>query len=90
MVYTNGDTNGHSVEQGMTPGKRLRQLLDNKQNIIIAPGVYDGYSARIALEVGFDCIYMVRDETRAVPHAYADLMLPSDWSRDLRFETRPT
>lgn len=25
----------------------------------LAPGVYDGFSARIAHEVGFDCIYMV-------------------------------
>ena len=60
MVYTNGHSNVNSVEQDMTPGKRLRQLLNNKQNIIVAPGVYDGYSARIAHEVGFDCIYMVR------------------------------
>lgn len=37
---------------------RLRQLLAEK-DIIEAPGVYDGFSARIAHEVGFDCIYMV-------------------------------
>lgn len=28
-------------------------------DIVIAPGVYEGFSARIAHEVGFDCIYMV-------------------------------
>lgn len=28
--------------------------------MIVCPGVYDGFSARIALEVGFDALYMVR------------------------------
>lgn len=37
---------------------RLRELLKS-DDIIVAPGVYDGFSARIALGVGFDCIYMV-------------------------------
>ena len=51
----NGSSNGN---QALTPGKRLRTLLDRKE-ILVAPGVYDGFSARIALEVGFDCLYMV-------------------------------
>lgn len=34
-----------------------RQLAEN--DFVLAPGVYDGFSARIALEVGFDCLYMV-------------------------------
>ena len=29
------------------------------EDFIVAPGVYDGFSARIAHEVGFKCIYMV-------------------------------
>ncbi|KAH0594886.1 hypothetical protein MHUMG1_07183 [Metarhizium humberi] len=36
---------------------KLRHMLATK-DIIVAPGVYDGFSARIALEVGFDSIYM--------------------------------
>lgn len=28
--------------------------------VLVVPGVYDGFSARIALQVGFDCLYMVR------------------------------
>lgn len=40
------------------PATRLRQLIAEK-NIVVAPGVFDGFSARIALDVGFDCIYMV-------------------------------
>lgn len=51
----NGVSNGHHA---VTPGRRLRTLLE-RQEILVAPGVYDGFSARIALEVGFDCLYMV-------------------------------
>ena len=57
--YTNGNSNGDRAKDEVTPGARLRQLLADKGKIIVAPGVYDGFSARIALEVGFDCIYMV-------------------------------
>lgn len=41
---------------------KLRQMLKG-DGIVIAPGVYEGFSARIAHEVGFDCIYMVRPIT---------------------------
>lgn len=40
------------------PAARLRQLIAEKDRVV-APGVFDGFSARIALDVGFDCIYMV-------------------------------
>ncbi|KAF6810538.1 carboxyphosphonoenolpyruvate [Colletotrichum plurivorum] len=43
---------------------KLRQLLQT-QDIVIAPGVYDGFSARIAHEVGFDCIYITGAGTSA-------------------------
>lgn len=38
---------------------RLRELLAQEDKIIVCPGVYDGYTARIALSAGFDCLYMV-------------------------------
>jgi 2-methylisocitrate lyase-like PEP mutase family enzyme len=50
-------TNGQAVT--VPAARRLRQLLADESKIVVAPGVYDGFSARIALEVGFDCIYMV-------------------------------
>jgi 2-methylisocitrate lyase-like PEP mutase family enzyme len=61
MTYTNGHSNGgvNGQFKPVNPGKHLRQLLEDNRGIIVAPGVYDGFSARIALEVGFDCIYMV-------------------------------
>jgi hypothetical protein len=37
---------------------KLRHMLSSS-DFIVALGVYDGPSARIALEVGFDCIYMI-------------------------------
>jgi methylisocitrate lyase len=38
---------------------KLRQYLESEKSIIFCPGVYDGFSTRIALSVGYDCIYMV-------------------------------
>ncbi|KAI1426362.1 methylisocitrate lyase [Xylaria sp. FL1777] len=44
-------------ERGSTPGGRLRRLLATGKTLL-CPGVYDGFSARMALEAGFDCLYM--------------------------------
>lgn len=41
-----------------------KRISDPKAGIIVCPGVYDGLSARVALDVGFDTLYMVRT-TRA-------------------------
>lgn len=37
----------------------LRDLLNNSDETIVCPGVYDGLTARIALRAGFKCLYMV-------------------------------
>lgn len=42
----------------LSAATKLRQAL-KEDGIIVAPGVFDGFSARIALDVGFDAIYMV-------------------------------
>lgn len=39
---------------------KLRNMISSPGDIILGPGVYDGFSARIALGVGFDMIYMVQ------------------------------
>ncbi|KAJ2981400.1 hypothetical protein NUW58_g6698 [Xylaria curta] len=44
-------------ELALSPGGRLRQLLATGKTLI-CPGVYDGFSARMALTVGFECLYM--------------------------------
>jgi 2-methylisocitrate lyase-like PEP mutase family enzyme len=37
---------------------RLREMLSDPSHTVVAPGVYDGISARLALAAGFDCLYM--------------------------------
>lgn len=38
---------------------KLRQLLANEGKVIVCAGVYDGLTARIDLDAGFDALYMV-------------------------------
>jgi 2-methylisocitrate lyase-like PEP mutase family enzyme len=57
MQQTSG-TNGHTPKN-VHAATKLRGMLNSTDDIIVAPGVYDGFSARIATEVGFDCLYMV-------------------------------
>lgn len=52
---------------------KLRNLISSPGPIILAPGVYDGFSARIALSVGFDTIYMTGAGTSASRIGHADL-----------------
>ena len=42
-----------------SPATKLKRRLEHTKDLIICPGVYDGFSARIALSVGFDAMYMV-------------------------------
>lgn len=51
------DSNSGSPPR-ISAASKLRRALRG-EDIIVAPGVYDGFSARIALEVGFDAVYMV-------------------------------
>lgn len=52
---------------------KLRHLLADESKIVVCPGVYDGLTARIALQEGFDALYMV----------WSDMVhyttIPSDW-----------
>jgi 2-methylisocitrate lyase-like PEP mutase family enzyme len=47
------------VEKTATPTTavaRLRQMLSDPSKTIVAPGVYDGITARLALAAGFECL----------------------------------
>lgn len=44
----------------MTAVEKLRAMLADPEKFIACPGVYDGFTARIALQEGVDCLYMVR------------------------------
>jgi hypothetical protein len=47
------------TQQPFSAAGRLRQLLSDSNHTVVAPGVYDGISARLALAQGFECLYMV-------------------------------
>ncbi|WYZ45317.1 hypothetical protein EsH8_VIII_000633 [Colletotrichum jinshuiense] len=52
---------------------RFRQRLKETDDLILLPGVYDGFSARIALDVGFDGLYMTGAGTSASKLGLPDL-----------------
>ncbi|KAI4794635.1 Phosphoenolpyruvate/pyruvate domain-containing protein, partial [Aureobasidium sp. EXF-8845] len=57
----------------MTGAKQLRELMNKQDHIIVAPGVYDGLSARIALAAGAECLYMTGAGTNMSRLGTADL-----------------
>ena len=57
----------------MTPSRRLRDLLASGR-MVRAPGVYDGITARLAEQAGFDCLYMTGAGT-SMARGYPDLGL---------------
>lgn len=61
---------GEGVYKTITAGRLLRQRIV-AGDFILAPGVYDGFSARIALEVGFDVEYRLEQESR---HPFTDVL----------------
>ncbi|KAI9662100.1 MAG: hypothetical protein M1831_002796 [Alyxoria varia] len=54
---------------------KLQTLIREKEGLIVCPGVYDGLSARVALQVGFDALYMTGAGTSASRLGVADLGL---------------
>ncbi|KAJ5456559.1 hypothetical protein N7530_011833 [Penicillium desertorum] len=54
---------------------KLRRMLKDTKELIVCPGVYDGLSARIAMEVGFKGLYMTGAGTTASRLGMADLGL---------------
>ncbi|CAJ2506216.1 Uu.00g003460.m01.CDS01 [Anthostomella pinea] len=55
--------------------KNLRQMLADPEKIVVCPGVHDGLTARMALRVGFDALYMTGAGTAASRLGQADLGL---------------
>lgn len=46
-------------EEFLSSATRLKKRIEETDELIVCPGVYDGFSARIALQVGFTALYMV-------------------------------
>ena len=59
----------------MSSAQKLRQLLADRDEIVVCPGVYDGLSARMALAAGFDALYMTGAGTSMSRIGMADLGL---------------
>lgn len=53
----------------------LRERLEDPDKLILCPGVFDGFTARIALDVGFDTLYMTGAGTAASVLGAPDLAL---------------
>lgn len=47
------------VNKPLSGASKLRKMIFETQELIVCPGVYDGLSARTALQVGFRAMYMV-------------------------------
>ncbi len=48
---------GKLIAPEYNPGARLRELVAGPDPLL-APGAFDGLSARLIEEAGFDCVYM--------------------------------
>jgi hypothetical protein len=54
-----GSSETSNGKSAMTTVQKLRKMLADPEKFIACPGVYDGFTARIALQEGVDCLYMV-------------------------------
>ncbi|OJJ47395.1 hypothetical protein ASPZODRAFT_65124 [Penicilliopsis zonata CBS 506.65] len=59
----------------MAAVKKLREMLADREKIIVGPGVYDGLTARMAIQAGFDALYMTGAGTSMSKLGMADLGL---------------
>ncbi|KAK4543117.1 hypothetical protein LTR36_005894 [Oleoguttula mirabilis] len=60
-------------DRPMAASTKLRHVLADTDQLVVCPGVYDGLSARIALDVGFDALYMTGAGTTASRLGQPDL-----------------
>ena len=77
--------NGHIEDIPTSPATRLKRRLEETKDLIVCPGVYDGFSARIAMLVGCDAMYMVLEPPNT---AERQAEYYSDWCRNHRFSAR--
>ncbi|KAF2748725.1 carboxyvinyl-carboxyphosphonate phosphorylmutase [Sporormia fimetaria CBS 119925] len=60
--------------EAFIPGvQKLRNMLAEKGKLIVCPGVYDGFTARIALAEGVECLYMTGAGTTMSRLGQADM-----------------
>lgn len=49
-----------ALDETLSGAKKLRRMIEDTNELVVCPGVYDGLSARTAIELGFNAMYMVR------------------------------
>ncbi|XDG05091.1 hypothetical protein ABKA04_004706 [Annulohypoxylon sp. FPYF3050] len=64
-----------SVVEPAAGAKKLRKMLLETNELIVCPGVYDGLSARTAMELGFNAMYMTGAGTTASRIGQPDLAI---------------
>ncbi|KAI0594915.1 putative carboxyphosphonoenolpyruvate phosphonomutase [Biscogniauxia sp. FL1348] len=64
-----------SIQEPMSGAKKLRRMLFDTDELIVCPGVYDGLSARTAIELGFNAMYMTGAGTTASRLGQPDLAI---------------
>lgn len=80
-ISSNGMPDPEDDEYRYLPGStRLRRLLERSDHLIVCPGVFDGFSARVAMSVGFEGLYMVRNISIHETFPYL-LTVHVDWCR---------
>lgn len=86
----NGMRHEPSVSLYVIPAaSKLRRMLKDSKDLIVCPGVYDGLSARIAMELGFKGMYMVCHNVVDLLHIASRLYLTLiDRCRNNCFTTR--
>ncbi|KAF2095460.1 Phosphoenolpyruvate/pyruvate domain-containing protein [Rhizodiscina lignyota] len=66
--------NGSNADIEVSQATKLRRMLQDPNKLVALPGVYDGFSARVALQVGgWDGLYMTGAGTTASRLGHADL-----------------
>lgn len=71
-----------------SPAAKLRQLLADESKIIVCPGVFDGLTARIAIQAGFDAIYMVSMNSYSFKNIMEDSLTLIDGCWNSCFQAR--
>ncbi|KAK6859007.1 hypothetical protein PG995_004860 [Apiospora arundinis] len=64
-----------SVNKPTTGATKLRKMIFDTKELIVCPGVYDGLSARTAIEIGFNAMYMTGAGTTASRLGQPDLAI---------------
>jgi hypothetical protein len=87
-----GSISTSNGERRVTAVQKLRDMLADPEQFIACPGVYDGFTAQIALREGVDCLYMVSHSSSKphLPYFMNTSNIPQDRCRNHNVPPRPS